>query len=48
MNEYFEQVYLATDLARYSNSNVVDHEQMFIDGWFKGVLEFWNQVKEKI
>ena len=48
MNEYFEQIYQTTDLATYSNSNAVDHEQMFIDGWFKGVLEFWNQVKEKI
>ena len=48
MNEYFEQIYQTTDLAKYSDSNTVDHEQMFIDGWFKGVLEFWNQVKEKI
>ena len=48
MNKYFEQIYETTDLATYSNSNAVDHEQMFIDGWFIGVLEFWNQVKEKI
>ncbi len=48
MNEYFEQIYQTTDLATYSNSNAIDHEQMFIDGWYKGVLEFWNQVKEKI
>ena len=48
MNQYFEQIYQSTDLATYSNSSSVDHEQMFMDGWFKGVLEFWNQVKEKI
>lgn len=48
MNEYFEQVYQSTQLASYSDSGSVDHEQMFIDGWFKGVLEFWNQVKEKL
>ncbi|NOX32554.1 MAG: hypothetical protein GXP56_02285 [Deltaproteobacteria bacterium] len=48
MNEYFEQIYLSTDLIKYSNASAVDHEQMFIDGWFKGVLEFWNQVREKI
>ncbi len=48
MNKYFEQIYQTTDLAKYSNSHAVDHEQMFIDGWYKGVLEFWNQVKEKI
>ena len=48
MVEYFDQVYKTTDLAKYADSNVVDHERMFMDGWFKGVLEFWNQVKEKI
>ena len=48
MSQYFEQIYKTTDLAKYSNSDSINHEQMFIDGWFKGVLEFWNQVKEKI
>lgn len=48
MNQYFEQIYQSTDLATYSKSESVDHEQRFMDGWFKGVLEFWNQVKEKI
>ncbi len=48
MNQYFEQIYQSTDLVTYSNASSVDHEQMFIEGWFKGVLEFWNQVKEKL
>lgn len=48
MNHYFEQIYQSTDLASYAKANSVDHEQMFIDGWFKGVTEFWNQVKEKL
>lgn len=48
MNQYFEQIYQSTDLATYSKSESIDHEQRFMDGWFKGVLEFWNQVKEKI
>ncbi len=48
MNQYFEQVYKTSDLVKYKNSDVVDHEKMFIDGWFKGVAEFWNQIKEKI
>ena len=48
MNGYFEQIYQSTQLSTYSKSESVDHEQMFIDGWFKGVFEFWNQVKEKI
>lgn len=48
MNQYFEQIYESTDLVTFSNSGSVNHEQLFIDGWFKGVLSFWKQVKEKI
>lgn len=48
MNDYFEKIYQTTNLEKYSKSGEVDHEQMFIDGWFKGVLAFWNQVKEKL
>jgi hypothetical protein len=48
MNQYFEQIYQSTELVKYSNSGSVNHEQKFMDGWFKGVLEFWNQVKEKL
>jgi len=48
MNQYFEQAYQSTDLIKNSSSGSVDHEQLFIDGWFNGVLEFWNQIKEKL
>jgi len=48
MNEYFEQIYKSTDLVKYAKASSLDHEQMFLEGWFKGVLEFWNQVKEKL
>ncbi|MBU8850010.1 MAG: hypothetical protein KOO65_01715 [Desulfobacterales bacterium] len=48
MTQYFKRIYESTDLVKYSNNSSVNHEQMFIEGWFKGVLEFWNQVKEKI
>ena len=48
MNEYFDQIYESTGLIQYADSQSVDHEKMFIDGWFKGVHEFWNQVKEKL
>ncbi|MCP3875851.1 MAG: hypothetical protein GY699_22195 [Desulfobacteraceae bacterium] len=48
MNEYFEQIYNSTDLVKYAKSGSVDHEQLFIDGWFNGIFEFWNQVKEKL
>lgn len=48
MNEYFEGIYHTMDLSNYSNTGSVDHEQMFMDGWFKGVQGFWNHIKEKL
>ena len=48
MIDYFDKIYQSTELAKQSNSSSIDNEQMFIDGWFKGVVEFWNHVKEKL
>lgn len=48
MNQYFEQIYQSTDFVKYSNSDSLNHKQIFTNGWFKGVLEFWNQIEEKI
>jgi len=48
MSRYFEQIYQSEDFATISEIGSVNHEQLFIDGWFKGVLELWNQVKEKL
>ncbi len=48
MSNYFEKTYDSTELAKYSKMNSVQHERLFIDGWFKGVMEFWNQVKGKL
>jgi len=48
MNDYFEKIYQSTKFTNHSNSDSVDHEKMFMDGWFNGVLEFWNHVKEKL
>ena len=48
MNEYFEKIYQTTGLVKYANTESVRHEEMFLQGWFKGVLELWDQVKEKI
>ena len=47
-SDYFDQIYQDIELEKYSNNSAVDHEQMFIDGWIKGVKEFWEQVKEKL
>ena len=48
MSSYFEQIYRSEDFEIFSEVESVNHEQLFIDGWFKGVWEFWNQVKEKL
>jgi len=45
---YFEEIYDAYELANFSIDGAVAHEKRFVDGWFAGVNEFWNQVKEQI
>ncbi len=45
---YFEQAYQTSGLESYRSSESLFHEQMFMDGWFKGVNDFWNQIKGKI
>lgn len=47
-SQYFEQVHDRYELDKYASEGAVDHELMFMDGWFNGVAEFWNQVKEQI
>ena len=48
MSEYFKKIYNVSNLPKNRESGPVDDEQMFMDGWFKGVLEFWNHIKEKL
>ncbi len=45
---YFEQIHTTNELGKYASDDAVDHELMFMDGWFLGVNEFWTQIKEKI
>lgn len=52
MKEYFQQIYQSTDLLPHPEigigTQLYDHDKKFIDGWFSGLSEFWNQVKDKI
>ncbi|MBU1697403.1 MAG: hypothetical protein KKD21_10235 [Proteobacteria bacterium] len=48
MRNYFDKIYQSTELAKQSNSGSIDNEQMFIEGWFKGIFEFWNHIREKL
>ncbi len=45
---YFHRIYKTHELGNYAIDGVVDHERKFMDGWFQGVNEFWNEVKEQI
>nr|WP_321404194.1 hypothetical protein [uncultured Desulfobacter sp.] len=45
---YFEDLYNAHELTRYTNQGAVDHEKTFLQGWFDGVNAFWNEVREHI
>jgi len=46
MSDYFDKIYQSSELEKLSDS--FDHEQLFIEGWSDGILEFWNHVKEKL
>ncbi|OFZ61042.1 MAG: hypothetical protein A2328_06330 [Bdellovibrionales bacterium RIFOXYB2_FULL_36_6] len=48
MSDYFKKIYETTSLSKNRESSPVEEEQMFMDGWFKGVMEFWNHIKEKL
>ena len=48
MNSYFKKIYKNTDLVMYTGSGSVHHEQMFMKGWHNGVVELWEQVKDKL
>lgn len=52
MNTYFKEIYRTCGLIPYpdtgSGIELLDHDKKFIDGWFDGIDEFWNQVKDKI
>jgi len=46
--DYFEKIHDTNELGKYASDGAVDHELMFMDGWFYGVNEFWAQIKEQI
>lgn len=48
MNDYFETLYRSAGLAAYAGCESVRHEERFMQGWLEGVIELWDQVKEKL
>ena len=45
---YFQRIYETHELGQYAVDGLVEHERKFMDGWFQGVNEFWNEVKEQL
>lgn len=45
---YFEEIHNKNELGKYASDGAVDHELMFMEGWFLGVNDFWTQIKEQI
>lgn len=52
MNNYFKSIYQSAGLMPYpaglDKSALQEHDKKLVDGWFNGIYEFWNQVKDKI
>lgn len=48
MCDYFNQIYSKTGLLEPKETDNSDDKQMFLEGWFKGVKDFWNSIKEKL
>lgn len=39
---------LAGCFIEFSGDNLNKHARLFIQGWQKGINEFWNEIKEKL
>lgn len=46
--EYFDTIININRVNQFPMENMQEHRKMFLDGWFFGVTEFWNQVKEEL
>ena len=45
---YFSPLIAKDPLMEFSPEGINKYTKLFIEGWHKGVLEFWNEIKEKI
>ncbi len=47
-NYYFNEIFNSDHLIKFSQTNFNQHAKKFIDGWCKGVSDFYNEIKEKL
>lgn len=48
LGEYFSNLAESDHFAEISADNINKYGKLFLDGWRRGVREFWNEIKEKI
>lgn len=50
LNAYFNEIFKQDKLMKFSchQDQPGPYAKLFIDGWCKGVLDFYNEIKEKI
>jgi len=47
-NYYFNEIFNSDHLINFSQENISQHTKKFIDGWCKGVSDFYNEIAEKL
>ncbi|SLM30479.1 conserved hypothetical protein [Desulfamplus magnetovallimortis] len=48
LGSYFSELAESDHFIDISSDTINKYGKLFLDGWRKGVKEFWNEVKEKI
>jgi len=48
MEMYFSGITEKDPLMEASPEGINKHARLFIEGWHRGVIELWNEIKEKI
>ncbi len=48
MEMYFSTITGKDPLMDVSPEGINKHARLFIEGWHRGVIELWNEIKEKI
>ena len=47
-NYYFNEIFNSDHLIKFSKENFNQHTKKFVDGWCKGVSDFYNEIVEKL
>lgn len=48
LSQFFMHTIKRDRLMEHSGNQINKHARLFIEGWRKGINEFWNEIKEKI